>query len=494
MVKTITRNKLKNIEILGNSDNEMSMLDAFYDAIAKDKVKTDEEAVRFLYGKNESTNSQAYLRLKGRLERNLLNTAFFVDVTQPMFNERAKAYYNCYRNFAAATILLMREARRPGIHILEQVLEQATRYEFIPLAADTARMLRYESKHIGDLKRHAKYSKLAKEFENKRQLEAKAQEYVEELVHYYMARRSPNKMVSEMANRFYAALFPMINPDSTTQFLNYVGQVGLIKCFAGNDVNGALKICDETLFELKKRTNANRGALAHFALNKVGCMMQLRIFDGQVEECIAYALSLEEEQTFNWFRVKELHLHYLLFARRYEDALDIYEKTIKQPKFESLSGTFRDSWYLYGGYLHLLATLGKLDKAKVNEVVEPYTQVKLSRELEIMDNDKLCMNIPVIMLAILYYVASKGRSEDISIEALEKYRRRYLKDEMNARSAAFLNILIAYVKKNFSYVEANRIIKREKDVLARIQPQIAGQTFAVEIIPYEDLWEMMINK
>jgi hypothetical protein len=70
-------------------------------------------------------------------------------VNQPMFNERAKAYYHCYRDFAGATILLARGARRPGIHVLEQVLEQAVKYELIPLATDVSRMLVYESKCLG---------------------------------------------------------------------------------------------------------------------------------------------------------------------------------------------------------------------------------------------------------------------------------------------------------------------------------------------------------
>jgi hypothetical protein len=125
LVKTITRNKVKNIEVLGSPIEEGSMVEALYDAIAKDKVFSDEEAVKFMYGKNETPKSQAYLRLKGRLERNLLNTAFFVDVNQPMFNDRLKAWYNCYRDFAAAYIFcLARKLRRPGIRcMLEQTLE-----------------------------------------------------------------------------------------------------------------------------------------------------------------------------------------------------------------------------------------------------------------------------------------------------------------------------------------------------------------------------------
>jgi hypothetical protein len=38
LVKTITRNKVKNIEVLGSPIEEGSMVEALYDAIAKDKV------------------------------------------------------------------------------------------------------------------------------------------------------------------------------------------------------------------------------------------------------------------------------------------------------------------------------------------------------------------------------------------------------------------------------------------------------------------------
>ncbi|MDO8366566.1 MAG: hypothetical protein Q7T20_07220, partial [Saprospiraceae bacterium] len=142
LVKTITRNKVKNIEVLGNPGEEGSMVESLYDAIAKDKVQSDEDAAKYLYGKNESPKSQAYLRMKGRLERNLLNTAFFVDINQPMFNDRAKAYYNCYRDFAVGYILLGRDARKAGVNVLEQTLEQAIKYEFVELTAEIANRLR----------------------------------------------------------------------------------------------------------------------------------------------------------------------------------------------------------------------------------------------------------------------------------------------------------------------------------------------------------------
>jgi hypothetical protein len=495
LVKTITRNKVKSIEVLGNPGEEGSMVEALYDAISKDKVLSDEEAAKFLYGKNESPKSQAYLRMKGRLERNLLNTAFFVDVNQPMFNDRTKAYYNSYRDFAAANILLGREATKAGIDVLEHLLEQTIKYEFIELTTDIASRLRREyGRAAGSVTMHERYSKIHREYEEKRRLEMLALEYFENLINYYIVRRSPNEEIHKLATEYYEELYPLTLKADTCQYHHHTAQIGIIKYLSINDCTSAVKVCDEVLDLLMKRSNSNRGALFGTALQKIACLIQLRIFDGQAEKALEYIFTLEEEGTFNWFRALELNVHYCLFARQYVAALEYFEKACKHPKFESLGGAVRDNWQIYGGYLHLLVALGKLDAAKVDEVAGFFKYSRLTNEIEVLGRDKHGMNIPLILLPVIYHLV-KGTFETagISPESLEKYRKRYLDNDMNRRSASFLNMLIAFAKRDYQSASAEKKIKKELEVLAREQPQVAGQTFAVEIIPYEDLWAMMVE-
>ncbi|MBL7808660.1 MAG: hypothetical protein JNN28_12640 [Saprospiraceae bacterium] len=494
LVKTITRNKVKQIEVLGNPGEDGSMVESLYDAISKEKVGSDEEAVRFLYGKNENPKSQAYLRMKGRLERSLLNTAFFVDVNQPMFNERSKAWYNCYRDFAAGYILLGREARKAGIHVLEQVLEQTIKYEFVELTTEIAGRLRREfSRAAGSTAMHERYSKIHREYEAKRRLEMQALEHFETLINYYIVRRSPNEEIHKYATGFYDELKPLTEQADTCQFYFHSSQIGIIKYMSVNNIPEALKICNEALGILKDRKNANRESLASLCGQKLACLIQLRIFsDKEGDETAQYALSMSEEGTFNWFRTSELYLHYCLFAKRYEDALALYEKASVLDKFESLNGAVRDNWQLYGGYLHLLAALGKLPQEKVERIVGTFRYAKLSNEIEVLAKDKQGMNIPLVLLPVIYSLV-KGTfdASDISPESLEKYRKRYLDNDMNRRSAAFLNMLIAYAKRDYKSASADKKIKKELEILEKEQPQVAGQTFAVEIIPYEDIWSMM---
>lgn len=495
LVKTITRNKVKNIEVLGNPGQEGSKVEELYDAISKDLVQSDEEAAALMYGQTESAKSQAYLRLKGRLERNLLNTAFFVDVNQPMFNVREKAFYNCYRDFAAAFILLGRGALKAGIHLLEQILEQTIRYEFVELTAQIANRLRNEYSRVGSAQLHERYAKIYREYDEKRRLEMLASDYFDNLVHYYILRRSPNEEIHQLATSYLSELQPLASVADTSQFYYHTAQIGIIKNLSVNNCSETIKVCNESIALLKKRPSTKKATLVITSFQKIACLIQLRIFDGQAEETVKYCLSLEEEGSFNWFRTYELHLHYCLFARRYEEALGLFEKASQHPKFESLSGAVRDNWHLYGGYLHLLAALGKLDTLKVEAAAGTFRYGKLSNEIEVLDRDKQGMNIPLVFLPILHHLA-KGtfESADISVEALEKYRKRYLDNDMNRRSAAFLNMLIAFAKRDYQSASAERKIKKEQEVLAKEQPQVAGQTFAVEIIPYEDLWKMIVEQ
>ena len=103
LAQTLTRNKLKQIEVLGNPDQENSRTQLFFEGLLNDKFKSEEEIARF-FGQT-SAKDPNYRKLKNKLVRQMLNTVFFVDVNQPSFNERLKAYFACYRDFAAAFVL-----------------------------------------------------------------------------------------------------------------------------------------------------------------------------------------------------------------------------------------------------------------------------------------------------------------------------------------------------------------------------------------------------
>ncbi|MCK6692758.1 MAG: hypothetical protein L6Q97_11725 [Thermoanaerobaculia bacterium] len=494
LVRIITRNKVKQIEVLGNPGQDNSRTEELYEGIGKERFTSDDEAAKFFFGTNEKDPN--YRKLRNKLIRQLINTSFFIDVQQPMFSERSKAQYHCYRDYAAAFILRTREAHKASVYLLQQVLEQAIKYEFTELTADICQQLRTQfARTPGDQASHEKYSTLHRLYEEKRYWEVKALDYHENLIHHYITGRSASPEVHQLANQYFEELMPMAARIDTIQFYLYTYSVGVIKYLSVNNCATTIEICDEALSLIQNRKSSYSGALISFAIQKLACLTQLRLNEKD-DETGKYCLNLVEEGGFNWFRVMELLFYNRIYNHRYPDALEIFTKAVQHPRFQLLSGSFRDLWTLCGGYLHLLAALGKLNGKEVEEAAGFFRMAKFKNDFEVLDKEKAGMNIPLVLLPVMYSIATGAYEEEFgrSIEALDKYRKRYLENDTNRRSAIFLKMLLALAKKNFEGDQALRKMEKEWIQLQQLPPQMGGQSFAVEIIPYEDLWGMLSGR
>lgn len=295
---------------------------------------------------------------------------------------------------------------------------------------------------------------------------------------------------------YFDELLPMAVKADTSRFYYNTYQIGFIKYFAVNDCKAVLKLIFEIASLLESRKNTNRSMLQAIALQKIACLTQLKIFEDNIGGKTAeYCLELGSDGEINWFRALEGYFYYLSYQSKYVESLNIFKKAIKHHCFSHLEGVFKDTWLLLGGYLHLLATLGKLDPTEVEQIVGPYRYGRLLNEVQVVDKDREGMNIPLILLPVLFSLAqgnyqAYGRSK----EALDKYRQRYLDNEVNQRSAIFVNMLMALDKRSYDPVDADKRIKKGLEALSQEQPQVVGQNFAIEIVPYEDLWAMLNEK
>jgi hypothetical protein len=496
LVEIVNRNKIKQIEVLGNPDQKESRVEDFYQMIINGNLKNDHEAVLYFF-EREDTSYYLYRRLKTKLARQLTNTALFIDTNQAIFNERSKALYQCYSDFAAAQILLMRGAQKSAIFLFEHILEQIERYEFISLAAEVTRWLRYlYSRVTGDKSRHRYYSKLHKQYEEKRRLEMLATDYHENAMHYYLESRSPDEQVFKYAAMCYEELWPQTDKIDTVNFYHYTYQIGLLKHFSENNCSGALALCDEALSKMQNKANVNRQMIVGYLINKILCFRQLRMFDiKDTQETIDLFNAMAESGSFNWFRGREQHFQYCIHAGKYREALEIYTESVKYANFHNLPALDKDNWNLYGGYFHLLAAMGQVEEHKVKEAVGPFRYNRFINEIDILDKDKTGMNIPLVLLPVMFGLAKGSIYEsDFSADALEKYRKRYMDNRMNRRSACFTNLLLALAKMPFEVIDIKKKIHKELEKLRKEPIRFARQSIAVEIIPYEDLWAMLTGE
>ncbi len=494
LVQIITRNKIKQIEILGASDTQVSRL---YDLLSRGEVQREEDVVRQLY-QTDNTRLPAYRKLRNRLVRQLINTAFFVDTNLPQFDERGKAQYNCYRDFAAAHILITRDARRAGVHLLHQTLEQVEKYEFVELAADITRLLRQAySKSVTDVRNHQKFTLLNRRYEARRRLLLDAVDAYETLLEHYMSSHAPNAAVHDLAAGFVQRFKPLREEAALAQFDYHVYIMELMMHSTANEQEDVIRVVDEALERLRDNPNVNKGKRMVIAIQKISAYTQLkRSPRADIVAAADVCLSNAEYGAFNWFLIHHASAYCFLHHGLFADALAAYTDLMQHPRFQLQPERFREECRLLGAYLHLLALAGALPPDAVERATGPYRPARFENDFVLLARDKEGMNIPIVLLPELFSLLQGDFAGfDEHLDKLEKYRRRYVDTTLNQRSNHFMLLLMALHKKHYgNRPRAEARIRRELESLQALTPQVSRQNFAIEIVPYELIWELLAKK
>lgn len=487
LVTTINKNKVKNIEIIGNETTSSSRVHQLYNLIHEGKVHSEEEAVRILYN---TTNVQdpRYKKVRYQMMRRLLHTGLFIDSESSKFTERQKAYYQCLTDYAAASTLIFRSANQSANWFLKKTLKISLDYEFTDLIVNITKLL-FNSYKLTNLKSYERYFRLHREYVEMQKREEESTAGHNAVILKYVSTLSPNREVHELAQHFLDQLLPIRQKKNTVQFQYSLFQIEILL----NDTVSTLEICDRALYFMDNHKNSNQGGKALVAIQKLVCQTSLRMFEKKDGfATFQYCLENTEVGTNNWFRSLEYYFHHCIHAKRYDEAWQTFKTGCQHPNYEKLKGTTRDNWHLYEGYCHLLAQFDKMDQKEVTELTGPFKFSRFINNFDVLDQDKTAMNIPLIILPVAYSIAAGTYQEQyFSIEGLEKYKRRHLTKELNLRSILFLKLLTILVSNPFEDPHADIKLKRYLNQLRNETIQISRQVVAVEIIPYEDLWEML---
>jgi hypothetical protein len=490
-VRIVNKNKIKQIEVLGNDIGLKTNVSEMYEGLCQGKWKTEDEIAKHFF--NTSSKDSRYQKLSDHLVRQLVNTTFFIDSKSPQYKDKSTAKANCYRNFAAASILLDSDGGLVGTKILQTTLEHAQKFEFIDLCADiTKKLRRHYLIHTDDRIIYNKYTDLSKMFEFKRTWEGIAFDYFHDLQFYFKNNHRPDESIHSKATLYYEELYPMMEQVDTAIFIAHTYLIGIMKHFSNNDIKGCLQLIDEALPILLIRENTGRGHILAILIQKLACEIQNKttdnIFspDSTANRCLEYA----DDSSFNWFKVKSLQFYQYLHTRHYPEAYEIYNGATKNERFHLLKGVNREDWDLFTIYLQLLGSLGKLDQETV-AVIGAFKKSKYDNQFQNISKEKNGLNIPVILMPILHDIVENSEYGKTR-EALIQYKKRYLEESINRRSIIFIDILMRIM--DLPYKPENK--KKIDSLILELKNEPSdyiGQSFAIEIIPYEDLTAMLLQ-
>lgn len=196
-----------------------------------------------------------------------------------------------------------------------------------------------------------------------------------------------------------------------------------------------------------------------------------------------------------WFEFMEYYLLLAIHTDNYINAIAIYYEAVSQNKFKKLPAFSKEKWKIYDIYLNfIIEAYGKNNPILEAQRRKTFRTSRFLNDPILYPKDQRIFTVLLVVAQLLFFIDKKSfNAADERIDRLKNYANRQLKKEEYFRVIQFIRLLqqlnkAEFQPKKLSNVDKyyNRLI--EKPYLYR------GLISEMEVIPYESLWKMILDK
>ena len=187
----------------------------------------------------------------------------------------------------------------------------------------------------------------------------------------------------------------------------------------------------------------------------------------------------------------EFELCTQLRAGKYKDAYTAFEKLIDINQQGGNSSDLEESFAIYSGYFSMLSALGELSSYQKTSSLR---LARLVNSTPLSSQEKERRNIHLIILRCLEMIRTKNELYLDYGDALRKYAYRHLRGDGLVRQSSLLKLLATIFDAGYSrsFLSQRRITKY-LSLLAQNPIGKFKQHVQVELISYENVWEMVVG-
>ncbi|MFT2011482.1 hypothetical protein ACMA1I_22620 [Pontibacter sp. 13R65] len=448
------------------------------------KVKTDSQAMLALYG--SELNAKGYKMLKSRLIKKLFSAIDQVDLSDKELLPYAYIEHQCLIKLNRVLTLL-------------RLAEHHLAHKFVQQAIGLAKKI----DNVGLLLRCYEYAYNATGLMRD---EVLFNEYEQELKHYKRIsdiefevdvtfQRAKLFMLKSNASR--AAIIrelPQIMEDmrqkwletQSTKIFRYWQYIfNFYHETAGNFaevIRNADKV--ETMVRNKQISDLNVD-LRYYKFVKLFALQQLQ----QYEEGLRFAQTIESSFIYgstSWSSYIENYFLLAIHNRSYKLAGKLIQQFLSSGVAEILSQLMKERWTLNIQFYNLIASIDKS--------AEPVNSPGFEELLKISQHDKEGYNVAIIILEFFNLLQQKGELDPSShIDRIRKYIAKHLNKKGTERPRLFLKLVLLMLREKLDPI-GSRAKGRYLFKKLRATPMQTEAFAEVEIIPYEQLWELALQR
>jgi tetratricopeptide (TPR) repeat protein len=365
-----------------------------------------------------------------------------------------------------------------------EMLEEGLKHERPSWVTDALRVLMrsYSNAGYDRIKEFDEYNMLLLEYDEYLSIQNQAERLY--LIHYSLKQRkkSNNKEMIEhlrVSEEFLRAYNGQIKSFSFHVFY-YVIAFDLF--FITGQYQSAYNFVQQAIEYFKNRDYDINYILSLYYAKLAYCASMLKKFD-KIDECVTYSQKISTIGSVNWFSA--LQMFYFSYMKKgdYLQAAAHYTQATRHKNFVNQSESFLETWHITGAYLYIgLVTSGQ----PLPKGLKSYKSSKLINEISNYQSDKGGLYAAALTASLLL-TAIEGHKDKIveRVDALEKYRERYLLEGDTPRTAVLYKILITIAKAGFQKrFYANK--------MPALQQELADCGKGLDYLPFE--WELIPNE
>ena len=446
---------------------------------------TQHHLVRDIYGQSTPANVAAFWQLRARLQAKLLNHLYFLDHSDPRHLVGRRFEMALWQMLHQASVLQAEGEHTLAKQRLRRCLLLAERDDYLNLAVMAARLLR---NLYANQREPANYQALTIKYARLRKRlawEDAAEERHLEIRNAIGGTVATKRALLPKMPAYILELQELHRQAKTANTATYLYRARLTQEEMLGNYREILQITQAAAEQLRTgQLNPRRFDLRYNHFMTVYAYLRSR------QPAQGLLLAEQYEQDFhpssnNWFTFQENHVLLALHAGRYEQAQHLLGTVFRNPFYQKQRTAGQQRWELYRAYLEfLLPTTGLSRSTSV---------AQWALQLPDFNRDKRGYHVAILILQLLYYLRRRNLDEVMArLERLRKYQQLHLRDDDTLRSRLFLRLLALLLEKDFN---ARACAERGLNLLAKLReaPQ-PGEAYAqIEVIPYEELWSLVLQ-
>lgn len=491
--KIVTKKKVRKIEIFDDHSlrQKNSKFNEFYEAIMAGKFKTDVDAAKYLYGCNPTDDK--YRQLKSRFKKRLLNTLFFLDINVPSTSNYNRAYYSCNKEWTLVKILLSNKAYHTAAHLGRHILTTALKFKFADVIVNCSRILREYATMIADEKLFEEYDQHCKQYQNILEAETRSEELYQRVIMNYYKPASKSTDLEEKIDIYCDALVGLAEMYESPVVLYNRYMVWAYRYEMLNDYKNVLKTCEAAEKYIDDNPKYYReDKLAEIAVKKLSALLHLNDYKKGKQAAEYYTKLFKLNEV--WYTLMEYYYLLAMKAKAYNDAAEVLDEVVESKNFTKLSIDDTEKWNVFEVYLSYARLITEGEEAIKTRKRKRFRLKRFLEEPILYPKEQRIFTVFLVIGQVLFFLEQERYGEAFErVERLKGYANRQLKKEEHFRMIQFIRLLQQLAKAHFDYKEIG-VHQKYYDRLLEHPAKYRGLVHEIEIIPYEYLWNLILER